>query len=372
MDEIEKFINDYERKQKKESLSSLEIKECRKDAIQLLIEFELWNLKTEIWHEVKPWENIWRIIYEHSISIEKSPISPSRLEDIGISPWDKIYFTKDYVYISFLKWWYKIVPFDENTCVEENNNKKISPENTTKKEKKPPEKQMPIIKASNEEENIWFQTIFDKESPLLWDKIAYKNEVEIRKLYGKSVSYLIQTYCEWSLIDENFLYGVIARESRFDKNARSYTWVRWLWQITSDTVETIVNINNAKTKSDPKSTDLYISSSIKDKNGKLDRVKVLHPLNQFKLTISYLLYLESLFQWIWNENFRKELIITSYNLWPWKTQEILWKYKHIKDWNGLKKALKEAAHKWQITQWKLKEITEYVPAVMENIKIASL
>lgn len=370
MDEIDKFVQEYEKKQKAKKIFSLEIAECKKDALNLLIEFELWKLEHDIWHEIQPWENIWKIIYKHANEYQKKPIPPERLEWIRISPGDKVYFTKDYVYIRFLQWWSTTISFEKDFCTESAPTKKpeknIPSPPPLSREKVSPEK------TKKESQALSFQPIFDKDSPLLWDKIAYRHELKIRKTYGNEVSKLIWTYCQWSLIDENFLYGVIARESRFDPSARSYTWVMGLGQITSDTVETIVNINQSKTKSNPQSSELYITWTIKDKNGKIDKTKSLHPLNQIKLTISYLLYLESLFQNIWDDNFKKELIITSYNLGPGKTKDILGKYRWVKDWKWLKKALKTEAGKWQISTGKLKEITQYVPSVLENINIAWL
>ncbi|MGE4444104.1 MAG: transglycosylase SLT domain-containing protein [Candidatus Altimarinota bacterium] len=358
---------------KTESFSSLEIKECRKDTIKLLIEFELGRLNDELGHEIKPGENIWRIIYNHAIENGKTPIMANRLQDIKISPGDKIYFTKDYVYVKFLKGGYKIISFDDNDCIQNQQPSKTSkPQEILQLKSETPVEKKILEEKQKTPENISFQTIFDKDSPILGDQIAYKNEVETRKLYGKNITTLINTFCKGSVIDESFLYGVIARESRFDKNARSHTGVRGLGQITMDTAESIVALNTAKVKNDPKNAALHITDSLKNKNGELIRSKVLHPLNQLKLTISYLLHLESLFQDIGDNNFKTELIITSYNLGPGKTQNILGKYKHVKDWSGLKLALREEARKGKISQGKFKEITEYVPAVIENIKIASL
>lgn len=363
MDQIER---------KRNPLLSLEIKECRKDAIASLIDFELWELESELWHEIKPWENIWRIIYNHALGHGKAPIKPDRLENIKISPGDKVYFTKDYVYIKYLKWWYHIVSFDENNCIHMGN---IPPSRTSTQIQTTPQRETPRSNRKQESikshaEAVSFSTIFDYDSPLLWDKIAYRNEVEIKKQYGAIVTHLIETYCQWSIVDENLLYGVIARESRFDKEARSHTGVRGLGQITSDTVETIININIAKTRNNPTAQDLYISDILRGANGRIDRNKVLEPLNQIKLTISYLLYLESIFANIGTKQFRKELVITSYNLWPWKTQEVLSKYRHIQDWKWLKRALQQEARNGEISNGKLREITDYVPAVMENIRLA--
>lgn len=370
MPEIRALMEQIERK--RNPLSSLDIKECRKEAIVSLIDFELWELESELWHEIKPWENIWRIIYNHALEYGKNPIKPDRLESIKISPGDKVYFTKDYVYVKNLKWWYYLVSFDENNCTNTKNipQSRTSPHTQIINQKEIPSSSPRQDNGKTPVKEISFSTIFDKDSPLLWDKIAYKNEIKIRKLYWKIVTYLIDIYCQWSLIDESFLYGMIARESRFDKNARSPTGVKGLGQITSDTIETIININIAKTRNNPAAWDLYISDILRGANGKTDRNKVLEPLNQIKLTISYLLYLESLFSHIENEEFKKKLIITSYNLWPWKTQEVLSKYNHIQDWKWLKKSLQQEVVSGKISNWKLNEINNYVPAVMENIRLA--
>lgn len=216
------------------------------------------------------------------------------------------------------------------------------------------------------------QTIFKKNSPLLWDKLAYKNETEIKKNYWKDVKKLITKYCQWSVIDEKFLYWVIARESRFNKNAKSYTGVKWLWQLTNDTIKTVVNINEAKVRNNPTVADLHITDGLKNKKWKLDKKEILKPINQIKFIITYLSYLEDLFVEVKDKNFKTDLIITSYNLWPWKTKEIFDQYYWVKNWAGLKKALERASNNGKISEWKLKEVAEYVPAVRKYILLASL
>lgn len=388
-------------------------KDCKVETRKELTKINLDNLKDQIWHTVKAWENIWRIIYNHAEKTGKKPISPKKLEWINISVWDKVYFTNKEVIIKYIKWGTKKVSFENNQICSENpstkkpsiDKKTISkqPENSQtisiedeiklweRNEKqieeiiKKEQQQNQTEKKESKEQTQTIQTIFDKDSPLLWDKIAYKNEVEIRKNYGKKISELIQKYCKWSLVDEEFLYGVIARESRFDKNAKSYTWVKWLWQLTTDTIKTLVNIHEAKLKNNPNMHELYITQNItngskKDKRGFYDinGKESLKPINQIKLIISYLMYLEDLFNDIKDKNFKTELIITSYNLGPWKTQEILEKHKNIKNWEWLKKALEKEAAKWNISKDKFSEVSRYVPAVKEHIarweeiKIASL
>lgn len=377
-------------------------KDCKIETRKELTKVELENLKDQIWHKVKPGENIWRIIFNHAKETWKTPISPKKLEWINISVWDKIYFTKNEVIIKYIKWWTKKISFENNSncniweiekkeekskknpsVIQENNqpislekeielwksNEKVI-EEIIRREQKENQKQ----KKETKETEKPIETIFDKDSPLLWDKIAYKHEIEIRKNYWKKINELIKNYCKWFIIDEEFFYWVIARESRFDKNAKSHTWVKWLWQITTDTIKTLINIHEAKLKNNPDMSELYITQNIiswnkKDKKWfyKINEKEVLKPLNQIKLTISYLMYLEDLFSEIKDKNFKTELIITSYNLGPWKTQEILEKHKNIKNWEWLKKALEKEASKWNISKNKLSEISKYVPAVKENI-----
>ena len=235
------------------------------------------------------------------------------------------------------------------------------------------------------EENKPSLTIFDPESPLIWDQIAYKHEVEIKKAYGKTIKELVAKYCKWSIIDEDFLYWVIARESRFNKNAESHTGVKWLWQITNGTLKTLVNIHEAKLKNNPDMSELYITKEITKWNTKdkkwfytIDDKEALKPINQIKLSISYLMYLEDLFREVKNEKFKSDLIITSYNLWAGKTKEIFETYRWVKNREWLKQAIERAQERWEVSAAKAKEVKIYTQAVKENIqkskdiKLASL
>lgn len=307
-------------KNKKELLK--EKKECKMDTRKKLTKICLDALKNEIWNSKKSWKAP-KVHEEKQINKEIKPIPQ------GVKT--------------------KIQPTIKSNTQNHEPIQKI--------EKKPLKKP---------------QTIFDKDSPLIWDKLAYKNETEIKKNYWKDAKELIAKYCQWSVIDEKFLYWVIARESRFNKNAKSYTGVKWLWQLTNDTIKTIVNINEAKVRNNPAVGDLHVTDSIKNKKWKLDNKEILKPINQIKFIITYLSYLEDLFVEVKDKNFKTDLIITSYNLWPWKTKEIFDQYYWVKNWTGLKKALERASNNWKISEWKLKEVAEYVPAVKNYISLASL
>lgn len=428
-------------------------KDCRVETRKELTKVNLDTLKTQVWHTVKPGENIWRIIYNHAQENGKTPIKAEKLQDVNITIWDKVFFTKDEVIIKYMKWGTKKVAFE--------NTQECKPEEKKWENKKTPEKQIEVKKhqehkdtpklkeekSSNDvhkkkpeepkksdekqkkeafnpsidtldltlwvinekqlekeakakaqkdttkpqeikEDNKPSLTIFDPESPLKWDQIAYKHEVEIKKSYGKAIKEIVTKYCKWSLIDEDFLYWVIARESRFNKNAKSHTGVKWLWQLTQDTVQTVLNINDAKARKNPDTADFYISDDLRNWvppkkkwqkwHYSLEEAKVLQPLNQVKLTLSYLMYLEDLFSEVKDKTFKTELIITSYNLGPGKTKEIFETYRGVKNREWLKQAIERAHQRWEVTAAKAKEVTDYTKIVKGNIqkskdiKLASL
>lgn len=425
-------------------------KDCRVETRKELTKVNLDTLKNQVWHTVKPGENIWRIIYNHAQENGKTPIKAEKLQDVNITIWDKVFFTKDEVIIKYMKWGSKRVSI-ENTqeCKPEEKkweNKK-TPEKPTEVKKHQEQKDTPKVteqKSSNDvhkkrgeepkksdekqkkeafnpsidtldltlwvmnekqlekeakakaqkettkpqdikEDNKPSLTIFDPESPLKWDQIAYKHEVEIKKAYGKAIKELVAKYCKWSIIDEDFLYWVIARESRFNKNAKSHTGVKWLWQITNGTLKTLVNIHEAKLKNNPDMSELYITKEITKWNTKdkkwfytIDDKEALKPINQIKLSISYLMYLEDLFREVKNEKFKSDLIITSYNLWAGKTKEIFETYRWVKNREWLKQAIERAQERWEVSAAKAKEVKIYTQAVKENIqkskdiKLASL
>lgn len=437
-------------------------KKSPKESCKQETKVDLEKLKNSIWHKVIAWENIWRIIYNHAKETGKTPIKPNRLEDVNITPGDKVYFTKDYVIVKYLKWWTKIIAFDEN-CDKKDipQTKENSPKKDTSTVKKTPEKkpQTEEIKPDTQEPKIkketsntteipsqitktqvsnstddnkseeWFfdwitkktkdlvwtikskisnitnfweveqkdwrnsvdshdlvlwvinnqyieerrkniKTVFDPESPLNHDQINYKNEMNFRMVYWEIVTNLINNFCKWSIIDEEFFYWVLARESKFDENAISPTWVKWLGQITIDTFKTLVNYHETKLKTNPNMSELYVTSAVTQWNKKdkrwfynINQKESLRGINQIKFTISYLLYLENLFKDITNKELKWDIIITAYNLWPKRTQDTIKNHKNVLNWEWLKRALEDEANKWIITPKKLKEVTTYVPSV---------
>lgn len=405
-------------------------KNCKVETRKELTKVNLDTLKNQVWHTVKAGENIWRIILNHAQESGKTPIKAEKLKNINITPGDKVYFTKNEVIIKYLSGGSKRVDFDMNIdCKPEEKKKEIKKSDTPKvPEKKSEEKKTEVTKTEikdstlnhkgkfepsidtlditlgvmnvhqlekegkatkkspeKKEEQKPSLTIFDKDSPLIWDQTAYKHEVEIKKVYWKKITSLIEKYCKWSIIDEDFLYWVIARESRFDKKATSYTWVKWLGQLTQDTIKTIVNIHEAKLKNNPNMAELYITDQVtkSDKKNKkwhypIDDKASQEPLNQIKLTISYLMYLEEMFSDVKDKNFKTELIITSYNLGPGKTKEIFDTYRGVKNREWLKQAIERAQKRWEVSVAKAKEVTVYTKIVKENIqksksiKLASL
>ncbi len=284
----------------------------------------------------------------------------------------------------------KIVNIQKSTCLslskiklKELRNQLPPNQDITKRQKTITELQAIIDAISSK---VTFPVISDKNSNLITEKERYIREVWIRKKYWEKITWLFQKYVSWSIVDENMLWAIIAKESRFDTKAISYKWVDWLCQISNDTVDTILNINAARNKKDSNKEELFIERKSleskrynkKKKKFELDEKKVLDPLVQMKLAISYLLFLEKLFELVpiktlKEKEFKKDLMVTAYNLGPTKTKEIYDKYKWINDWNWLKKALEEASDDWLIKERKKDEVVSYVPEVKDNrIRLASL
>lgn len=68
----------------------------KKECISNISWFKRENLANEMWHEVKPWDNLWRIILENTnISLNSDEIN-----QVQIHPWDKVQFWHNIVYIS--------------------------------------------------------------------------------------------------------------------------------------------------------------------------------------------------------------------------------------------------------------------------------
>lgn len=327
----------------KESHPSKETK-TRVTSLKLgILKDETDKINTEI-HIVKQWENIWRIIYEFAKKNAIKPIKPENLEWISITPWDKVILNFQKIIVEYQNW------NQDKTIYFEINDKK---EDTPKISKKTPNK---VKKTINKKESkkwpLRTDTIFDWNSPIKWDKIAYDYEVKFRNKFYTLIKKLVNKYLKWSVISENLIYSIIAKESQFNPSSKSYTWVRWLAQITQDTIETVYNINNAKVKKNQKNNDLYITSEITSKNWEIDYKKALNETYQLKLMISYLIYLESLFEKVKNKDLKIDLIILSYNLWPNEVKRIVDIYP-IRSWHDIIKNTKADKEK-------KKESTSYI------------
>jgi hypothetical protein len=160
---------------------------------------------------------------------------------------------------------------------------------------------------------------------------------------------------------------MMAQESRFDASAKSYKWVKWLCQITWQTIVEIIKQNRRKISKYPQTKDLYITDELLDKAWKIDTSKTLIPINQIKMMISYLSYLEWRFTHIQNKDFKKILIITSYNLGITRTR---WLLKQCKEhtWEELKTAIQNEE---KVKKNKKIEVIQYVDRVSENMTIFS-
>lgn len=361
MSELDRWISVYEEKKK---FAWVEIKACNEKTAQILFSHQLKNLKEDIWHEVQSWENLWRLTYEHVKVFWSTQINSKRLKGIILSPWDKIYFSKNYIYIEYKSnsKKYEIIPLGDK-C-----------EWGLRRERQSEGKKKLI--NQNIEKNSSTQTIFDVSSPFAWDKLAYEREIKIREKYGNMISNLIEKYGKWSVVNESLLYAILARESRFDPNAKSYTWVRWLAQITEGTIQTLINIWEAKMRNNENLWDLYVTNEIKLSSTKnkdwfylVDMKKALKEENQIKLSLSYLFYLEGLFDKVKDSVFKRDLIIFSYNLWQWRVEGILKKYT-IRNTDDFKYALFLETQNGKITQSKHKEVRWYIKSVKENIILA--
>lgn len=74
----------------------------------------------------------------------------------------------------------------------------------------------------------------------VWNDKDNTNEENIRWIYGRYIKELITNIPIWSSIDEKLVYRIIAKESKFNPNAISPTWARWLWQFTIQTVWSVI------------------------------------------------------------------------------------------------------------------------------------
>jgi hypothetical protein len=102
--------------------------------------------------------------------------------------------------------------------------------------------------------------------------------------------------------------------------------------------------------------------------------KMYVPETSFHLSLNYLRYLESQFTFIDDKNFRKEVIVMSYNMWPWIIKYILTHDKTLTNRKKLLLSLKEIIleeekfnwiFKWKLTLAKFNEVKWYLISVMK-------
>lgn len=187
----------------------------------------------------------------------------------------------------------------------------------------------------------------------VWNDKDNTNEENIRWIYGQYIKELITNTPIWSIIDEKFIYRIIAKESRFNPNAISPTWARWLWQFTIQTVWSVIKKNQDLIKSwyDNSNNFLITQENLLKiwKNLKYDEKKwiisgleteLYEPKTAIKLILNYLIILEEIYSKISDKNFKQSLILASYNAWPWALKNFIDDFwvKNIKDFSKWKKS----------------------------------
>lgn len=221
-----------------------------------------------------------------------------------------------------------------------------------------------LIKPNNYKINDKINTIYDSNDNDPQVKSVANNEKIIRNLYTDTIKEIVSKIKKPSAIDEKFIFSIIAEESKFNPNAISHTWVRWLWQIREATLADIL-IRNAnwwledKIKQWSKLEDILLyNDDLIETSRKLKvshnwwkinyswvDTELYHPEISIKWTINYLLFLESLFSDIDNLNLRRYLITASYNMgaqWlkdlikqhgrdPQNLNELMWMLKNDKE-----------------------------------------
>lgn len=215
----------------------------------------------------------------------------------------------------------------------------------------------------------------------------YKNEVLIRQMYGEKISFYIDNFFKknWSIIDEDLFYSLLKQESRFDPNALSHTWTRWLWMVTLSTAEWIIKYNNRLLKNEkflknnPWIEDLlnvdinsvtwdenFYSYKYKDSKWELKTwfkwvdTQFYSPLNSIKLSLSYLMNIESSLSFIKDPEFRKVSLLARYNAWTIVTK-IVKDNPSVNTWPELKTELKK-----NLPIAKYKEVIWYVNIITKT------
>ncbi|MDP5038884.1 MAG: transglycosylase SLT domain-containing protein, partial [Candidatus Gracilibacteria bacterium] len=177
------------------------------------------------------------------------------------------------------------------------------------------------------------KTIYDKNDNDPSKRIVANNEIIIRNIYGELINKITSKIKKPTAINSDFVYAIIAEESKFNPNAISHTGVRGLGQIQESTLADIL-IRNKNGHLENKIIDgsnfedifLYNNSLIEtnrkftteSKNGVINYngldTELYHPEIAIKGTINYLLFLEGLFEDVKNNNLKRYLISASYNM----------------------------------------------------------
>lgn len=218
-----------------------------------------------------------------------------------------------------------------------------------------------LIKPTNYEINYDIKTIYNKDDNDVSKQNVANNEIIIRNIYWELINEITSKIKQPTSINSDFVYAIIAEESKFNPNAISYTWVRGLWQIQEATLADIL-IRNKNWRLDEQIKNwenledifLYNDQLIETKrelivtnnkwkiNYSWVDTELYHPEISIKSTINYLLFLESLFDDVKNLTLRRHLIAASYNMWAtwlknlikdfWKKpkslRELIWILKH--------------------------------------------
>lgn len=211
-----------------------------------------------------------------------------------------------------------------------------------------------LIKPINYQINEDIKTIYNKNDNDPAKQNVANNEIIIRNIYWELINEIISKIKKPTSIDENFVYAIIAEESKFNPNAISHTWVRGLWQIQESTLADIL-IRNKNWRLDEQikswtnlediflyndqlietKRELVVTSHKWNINYSWVDTELYHPEISIKSTINYLLFLESLFIDVKNINLRRHLIAASYNMWA------TWLKNLINDFWKKPKTLKE-------------------------------
>lgn len=250
-----------------------------------------------------------------------------------------------------------------------------------RKYKKTLVKNLYAIKPFNKDFKTFEDTIIDKNSKYRTLQVAYENEQLIRNMYWEQITSFIDKYFKnkSSVIDESFFYSLLKQESSFDPNALSPTWTRWLGMITLDTALWIMKNNkwllNNKSfmKDNPWIEDMLITNmdsiTWDEKFEKYNQTRwwfhwvdtqFYNPENSIKLSLSFLMNIESSLSFIKDPELKKDAILATYNGWT-IVRSILKKDSNIDSWDKLKNELKK-----ELTVAKYKEVVWYVNRIRKT------